>query len=182
MRLYPPIAAITRAAVRADVLGGVEIQPGTMIVIAPYVLHRHRKLWNAPEMFDPSRFLGSRKEQIERFAYLPFGFGPRMCIGHAFALQEAVLAVSTLVREFVLRPNPDGRVWPVLKITLRPEHGLPMYLARREQAAVPCAAEPGFAGSEGRCPETLPAVYAASVSPRFFSRASTLGSRPRNFV
>jgi cytochrome P450 len=145
MRLYPPIAAITRAAVQADELSGVEVRPGTMIVIAPYVLHRHRKLWSAPEIFDPSRFLGSRKAQIERFAYLPFGSGPRMCIGHAFALQEAVLAVSTLMREFVLRPKPGERVWPVLKITLRPENGLPMYLARRERAGLRWAAEPEFA-------------------------------------
>ena len=95
MRLYPPIAAISRAAVGPDELAGVPIKRGTMVVVAPYVLHRHRALWDDPNRFDPSRFLGKARDAIDRFAYLPFGVGPRICIGNSFALQEASIVVAT---------------------------------------------------------------------------------------
>ncbi len=131
IRLYPPIAAVTRAAINGDELAGATIKPGAMIVIAPYVLHRHRQLWHRPHVFDPRRFLGVEKESIDRFAYLPFGFGARMCIGYMFALQEATLLVSAVMRHFVLKMAPGHEVWPVLKITVRPKHGLPMRLELR---------------------------------------------------
>ena len=97
VRLYPPLAAISRAAIAADELLGCYIKPGSMLIIAPYVLHRHRLLWERPDEFDPSRFLGPARSRIDRFAYLPFGVGPRICIGSGFALQEATIVVATVM-------------------------------------------------------------------------------------
>ena len=135
IRLYPPLAAISRSAVAADELSGCRIKAGSMVVIAPYVLHRHRLLWERPDEFDPTRFLGRARADIDRFAYLPFGVGPRICIGSGFALQEATLVVATVMKHFRFEPVPGRRVWPVLRVTLRPEGGLPMVVRRRRNSA-----------------------------------------------
>ena len=131
MRLYPPIAAISRAATGPDELAGVAIKRGTMVVVAPYVLHRHRALWDDPDRFDPNRFLGKARDAIDRFAYLPFGVGPRICIGNSFALQEASIVVATVMRHFTLQLAPGHAVWPVHRVTVRPSGGLPMIVRRR---------------------------------------------------
>jgi cytochrome P450 len=128
IRLYPPIAAISRVAIDADELGGEMIRRGTMVVIAPYVLHRHRLLWNDPEVFDPSRFLPEARNKIDRFAYLPFGAGPRTCIGSTFALQEATLVLATITKHFRLQLALGHSVEPLLRVTLRPNGGLPMLI------------------------------------------------------
>ena len=125
-RLYPPITAISRAAVGPDELAGHSIKRGTMIVIAPYVLHRHRTLWPDPDRFDPTRFLDGARHRISRFAYLPFGAGPRVCIGATFALQEAAIVLATLVRRCRLELLPGHATWPVQRVSLRPRGGLPM--------------------------------------------------------
>ena len=130
-RLYPPIAAISRAAIGPDELAGEAIKPGTMIVIAPYVLHRHRTLWTMPNSFDPNRFLGDARNAIDRYSYLPFGVGPRICMGAAFAIQEASIFVAAIMRHFTLELVPGHVAWPVLKVTLRPKGGLPMIVHRR---------------------------------------------------
>ena len=130
-RLYPPLAAISRAALGPDQLGGQPIRRGTMVVIAPYVLHRHRALWTNPDAFDPSRFLNGARAKIDRYAYLPFGAGPRTCIGAAFALQEAVIVVAIIMHNFNLELAPGHSVWPVQKVTLRPKGGLPMIVKCR---------------------------------------------------
>jgi cytochrome P450 len=128
LRLYPPIAALSRTAEAADLLADVKVKPGSLIVIAPYVLHRHRRLWDRPDVFDPSRFLAAKKSEIDRFAYLPFGMGPRTCIGAAFALQEATIVLAVLMSKFELELSSDARVWPIQRVTLRPSE-LPMRLA-----------------------------------------------------
>jgi cytochrome P450 len=130
-RLYPPIAAISRAALGPDELAGEPIRRGTMVVIAPYVLHRHRALWNDPDCFDPGRFLPGARERIDRFAYLPFGVGPRTCIGATLAMQEASIVVATVMREFTLELAPGHEVWPMHRVTVRPDGGLPMIIRRR---------------------------------------------------
>jgi cytochrome P450 len=132
LRLYPPIAALSRMSEQADTLAGVEVRPRSLVVIAPYVLHRHERLWDRPDVFDPSRFLAEAKAKIARFAYLPFGAGPRTCIGSSFALQEATIVLATLVQRFDMQLLPDADVWPVQKITLRPAHGLPMRITPRQ--------------------------------------------------
>jgi cytochrome P450 len=81
--------------------------------------------------FDPSRFLGGEREKIDRFAYLPFGVGPRICIGATFAIQEASIMIATIMRNFALETVAGCTPWPVQKVTLRPKDGLPMIVRRR---------------------------------------------------
>jgi len=131
LRLYPPIIGITRTALQRTELAGRTIERGTMVIIAPYVLHRHRLLWRDPDLFDPSRFLPGPAKAVERYAYLPFGVGPRVCIGAAFALHEATLVLATLMRHFALDLAPGQTVWPVINFTLRPRDGLRMTVTRR---------------------------------------------------
>jgi cytochrome P450 len=109
-RLYPPITAISRAAIGRDELSGQAIKPGTMVVIAPYVLHRHRTLWDKPSRFDPNRFLGGRRQAAggRRSTALPIcrSAGPRVCIGATFAIQEASIVIATIMRHFTLQLSP----------------------------------------------------------------------------
>ncbi|HZP75965.1 MAG TPA: cytochrome P450 [Pseudolabrys sp.] len=133
LRLYPPLAAISRMAIGPDTLAGAPIDAGAMIVITPYVLHRHHRLWGEhPDVFDPGKFLPGAREQIDRFAYLPFGGGARGCIGSIFALQEATLAVAAFIRNFDFAVPANHDVWPVHRITLRPGGGLPMRVETRQ--------------------------------------------------
>ncbi len=126
VRLFPPIAALSRVARGPDEVGGHAVKRGSLIVIAPYVLHRHRLLWNDPDVFDPTRFLGDSRHGINRFAYMPFGAGARICIGSAFALQEATIALAMLVSRFSFLLEPGAQIWPSLRVTLRPQSGVSM--------------------------------------------------------
>lgn len=130
MRLYPPAPFAGREAIAADELGGWPVKPGTQILIAAYVLHRHRRLWDEPDLFDPERFAPGKREQIHRFAYIPFAAGPRICIGMAFALQEAMLLLASILQRYRLTLRPGSMVEPHATITLRPRGGLPMTLER----------------------------------------------------
>ena len=106
MRLYPPAALIVREA-RQDVeLGQEHIRAGTTIYIPVYALHRHEKLRHEPDRFDPARFEPEAVKARERFAYLPFGAGPRICIGQSFAQMEATVVLATLLSSFRLRLRP----------------------------------------------------------------------------
>jgi len=131
LRLYPPLAAISRVAIGADELAGTPVRRGTMVVIAPYVLHRHRLRWQAADYFDPARFAPDARRAIDRYAYLPFGAGPRGCIGSIFAVQEAMLALAAITRSLTLDLAAGHEVWPVHRITLRPRNGLPMIVRAR---------------------------------------------------
>jgi cytochrome P450 len=141
MRLYPPAPFVSREAVAADVVGGVSIRPRTSVLISTWILHRHRSLWQRPDEFDPTRFLAAQRDAIPRFAYLPFGAGPRICIGMSFAMQEAMIVLTAIVRRFHLELDFDHKVEPLARITLRPKGGLKMRLYRR-QADQACAASP----------------------------------------
>jgi cytochrome P450 len=136
-RLYPPIAAISRVALDFDDLHGEPVRPGSLLVISPYVLHRHRLLWDRPNAFDPQRFLGGARTAIDRFANLPFGVGPRKCIGSAFALQEATLVLAAIAKHFNFQLRPGHVVWPALQVALRPANGLPMIIRRRSPNRLP---------------------------------------------
>jgi cytochrome P450 len=131
MRLYPPVASISRVALDHDELAGRNIRTGAMVMVSQWVLHRHRMLWAEPDAFDPRRFLPIARDEIDRYAYLPFGAGPRICIGAAFALQEAAIVLAHIMRSFVLEVRKGYLVKPAQHITLRPEGGLPMVLRRR---------------------------------------------------
>ncbi|HZH51361.1 MAG TPA: cytochrome P450 [Microvirga sp.] len=131
IRLYPPAPYMSRAAIADDRVGELHIPAGSIVAIAPYVLHRHRRLWDEPDAFRPERFLPEERGRIDRFAYLPFGAGPRVCIGASFSLQEAVVVLATLVRAFRCDLVEGHEVMPLQRITLRPQDGLPMRLRRR---------------------------------------------------
>lgn len=131
LRLYPPAASLSREAIGPDLLAGHRIRPGARVVISPWLLHRHKRLWTDPDLFDPGRFLPGRRETIDRFAYLPFGAGPRICIGAGFALQEATIILSEVLRRFRLEAVPGHVVEPIQRVTLRPRGGMPMVLRPR---------------------------------------------------
>jgi len=122
LRLYPPAGMLSRTAQKHDTLGGREVRPGDTVMIPIYALGRHEQLWDDPDAFKPERF--ADRKSIDRYAYLPFGDGPRICIGASFALQEAVIILATLLSRFkftaVAGKNPE----PVMILTLRPEGGV----------------------------------------------------------
>jgi cytochrome P450 len=121
LRLYPPAFAITRAAVGTDRIGSVEIPAGSLLMVAPFVLHRHARLWRNPDAFEPSRFLGDAAP-AHRFAYLPFGVGPRVCVGAQFALTEAALVLAMLIKQFRITRASSEPVLPVAVIVTGPDH------------------------------------------------------------
>jgi len=131
MRLYPPVPFLSREALARDRIADVEVTPGTRIIIAPWVLHRHRKLWAEPDLFRPERFAPEKRGKISRFAYLPFGAGARICVGMGFAMQEALLALTMIARRFRVTLAEDAQVFPFARMTLRPLNGLPMRIAAR---------------------------------------------------
>ncbi len=129
MRLYPPAAVMSRRAAAPTRIGDVELRPGDEVVIATYVMHRSRALWDRPDAFDPSRFAPDAPP-IDRYAYLPFGGGPRICIGMAFALIEASAILAELLRRVRFTPGPRRALEPVLRVTLRPKGGMPLGVER----------------------------------------------------
>ncbi len=139
MRLYPPVALLSREAIADDAILGARVPAGTIVLISPYVLHRHRDLWENPDAYDPSRFLDGRRERIDRFAYIPFGAGPRVCIGMAFATQEAIIILANLLIAFRFDMVEGAPVMPRQRVTLRPQGGLRMYARRRELAQISTA-------------------------------------------
>lgn len=126
LRLYPAVSVITRQSYQADEIGGYEIPADSILFVAPYATHRHPDFWPSPERFDPDRFLPEAAAERPRFAYFPFGGGPRLCIGNEFALMEATIALAMILQRYRLRPLPGHRVESEVRITLRPKHGLPM--------------------------------------------------------
>jgi cytochrome P450 len=139
MRLYPPAWAISRNAIGEDEIGGYRVRPRTNIIICSFVTHRHPSFWEEPERFDPERFSPERSQQRPDFAYLPFGGGPRICIGNAFAMTEAQLVVATMAQRCRLRLMPEHPVDLHPLITLRPRHGIRMTLHPADDAAAAVA-------------------------------------------
>jgi len=131
MRLYPPAHTMSREALAEDEIEGHRVAKGSVVSIVPWVIHRHRTLWDRPDVFDPERFAPERAAERPRFAYIPFGGGPRICIGAGFAMTEALIILAILGQRYRLRLAPGAVVEPVGLITLRPRHGLPMRLERR---------------------------------------------------
>ena len=126
MRLYPPIWIIERRVITDDIIGGYTLPAGSAVVICPYALHRHPAFWTEPEKFDPSRFQNGTPE-----AYIPFGAGPRFCIGNEFAMLEAQLITVMVLQAFRLRLVPGHPIEPQPDITLRSKHGMQMTLHPR---------------------------------------------------
>nr|WP_309085975.1 cytochrome P450 [Chelativorans sp.] len=131
MRLYPPAPSINREAIQNDFYADLEIPKGAQVLVMPWTVHRHRKLWDDPEAYIPSRFHPENRDRIGRFQYLPFGAGPRVCIGATFAMQEAVIALAVLMSRYRFDLLPETNPWPVQKLTTQPQGGLPMRVTRR---------------------------------------------------
>jgi cytochrome P450 len=123
LRLYPPVWQITRRALGPDQIAGYDVTPDALIAISPYLLHRHPGYWTEPDAFRPERFAPGTAD-LPSHLYLPFGGGPRICIGQHFALVEATLVLATLLREVRLEVVPGFTVEPEALVTLRPRHGL----------------------------------------------------------
>ena len=131
MRLYPPVPRFDRQALAADRLGDSEIEAGDIVSIWPWLIHRHRALWDDADAFDPERFRAEARAQRHRFQYLPFGGGPRLCVGARFATAEALTVLAHWLRDWTFAPMPGREVRPSGMVTLRPAGGLPLLLARR---------------------------------------------------
>ncbi len=131
MRLYPPAPGIGREAKTAFELGGRPIKAGTRIHIPVFALHRNVRLWERPNAFDPDRFAAEPVKARSRYAYLPFGGGPRICIGAGFAMLEAAAILATLVRALRFAPVAGHKPKPVARVTLRPAGGMPLLVTDR---------------------------------------------------
>jgi cytochrome P450 len=131
MRLYPPAHTTGRQPIKPDEILGHRIPAGAEVLIMPWLIHRKPQLWEDPERFDPERFAPERAAERPRFAYIPFGAGPRICIGAAFAMTEAILILATIAQRYRLRLKPGHPVEPQGLITLRPRYGMQMFLERR---------------------------------------------------
>ncbi|MFC3067719.1 cytochrome P450 [Phenylobacterium soli] len=142
LRLLPPTPGISaRVARREDDLGGVKVRAGAYVVVAPWVLQRHRRTWPEAERFDPDRWLPERSEGRPRLAAMPFGAGPRVCIGQRLAETEIQLIMATLAQHYELDLASDAPVKLRHNVTIRPVGGLPMKVRRRERAPAAVAAE-----------------------------------------
>jgi unspecific monooxygenase len=130
MRLYPPAFLIARAAAGADVIAGMPVRKNDVIVIAPWLLHRHEKLWRDPNAFVPERFMPPATPP-DRFAYLPFGVGARVCIGAHFALVEATLALSRIIAAFRVTLLDKEPVMPIGVVTTQPDRSPMFHIAPR---------------------------------------------------
>jgi cytochrome P450 len=126
MRLYPPVPVMSRQAMADTTIGPLAVKAGTSMVIPIYALHRHRARWTDPEMFDPSRFAPERDAKISRYQYMPFGAGPRICIGMAFAMLEATTMLATMLQSARFACVPDHEPTPMARVTLVPKGGMPL--------------------------------------------------------
>jgi cytochrome P450 len=131
MRLYPPAHTLGRQPIAADEVLGHRIPAGSTVLVVPWMLHRKPSLWERPDRFEPERFSAERAAARPRFTYLPFGAGPRICIGAAFAMEEGILILATIAQHYRLRLKPGHPVEPQGLITLRPRYGMQMILERR---------------------------------------------------
>ena len=134
MRLYPPAPFIGREAQSEDRVAGRTVSPGTQVIIAPWVVHRHRRLWANPDSFRPQRFLGPAAQAIPRGAYIPFGLGPRTCIGEGFAVQEIMTVLALILPSFTFRMSEPDAVVPQARVTLRAAGGMRMIVRARSDS------------------------------------------------
>ena len=134
MRLYPPAWVIGRESLTPFEIRGYRFEAGTTIFISPWVLHRDARHFVEPEAFRPDRWMGGLARALPRYAYMPFGGGPRICIGHRFAMMEAVLILATMAQRFSMEWQSDRPVTPFPSITLRPKGGVWVRLEERQTA------------------------------------------------
>ncbi len=131
MRLYPPAWVVTRMASEQVEVGGYVVPAGSNIIISPWVTHRDERFFPQPDVFDPDRWTTERERLLPKFAYFPFGGGPRVCIGNNFALMEAAMLLAAVAQRFHISLAPGETVEPLSSITLRPKNGVHVRLRRR---------------------------------------------------
>ena len=132
LRLYPPVPFLPRTAAKTCPMRGKTVQKGAMVTVSPWLMQRHRRLWEQPDVFDPARFADPSTAEARRTAYLPFSKGPRVCLGASFALQEAVLVLALLVQRYRIEPVPGFVPEPAARVTLRSKNGVKVRLVRRD--------------------------------------------------
>jgi cytochrome P450 len=135
LRLFPTAPVIVRDIIEDIAFDGVSIPAGTIGIIPIYAIHRHRSYWEDPDRFDPNRFSPENRSKITRFQFMPFGAGPRICIGAAFAMIEATIMLATFVRAARFEVSPDFAPQPSAKMFLLSKNGMPMRVTLRESAA-----------------------------------------------
>ena len=148
MRLYPPAWGVARTVNKEFELGGYRIPRGANVVMSTWVMHRDPRYFPEPDKFDPDRWLPDRAQKLPKFAYFPFGGGPRQCIGAAFAMMEATLLLATIAQRFQFRAEPGHVVTPSPSFTLRPKQGVRMRLEKRTPQEVVTAGPPLSAPAE----------------------------------
>jgi cytochrome P450 len=131
MRLCPPVPLIPREVLNDTVIRGYQIPKGTPVIFASYIAHRNPTYFEEPETFQPERWTAAFEKQLPRYAYFPFGGGPRVCIGNSFAMMETQLILATVAQRYRLRPQPNQTVQPASFISLRPANGVWMTLEQR---------------------------------------------------
>jgi len=131
LRLYPPITFIPRVALKDTEILGKRVKRGAMVMIAPWTVQRHRKYWDQPEAFDPDRWLPERAGELTKDAYIPFGIGPRVCVGAAFATMEAALILARLLRRYDFEVDGADAVRPAARLTTRPSEPISVVPRRR---------------------------------------------------
>ncbi|MBB2174310.1 cytochrome P450 [Gluconacetobacter johannae] len=148
LRLYPPVPLLAREATHDDTIRSRKVKAGALVIVVPWLLHRHRLYWRKPDHFMPERFLPGSPDAPDKYTYVPFSIGPRICAGLSFGLTEAIICLATLARTARLRLAPGAVVEPVCRLTLRPGDSLPMTVWARTprpgaQVAPPAAPAQG---------------------------------------
>ena len=136
MRLHPPAWIMPRIVTDSFELSKFTAQVNDLLIVSPYLNHRDVNLWDDPETFDPQRFTPEAEKDRHKFAYFPFGGGPRVCIGNHFAMMEAKLLLATFLQHYTANLATDANVIAEPAITLRPKHGIPMTLHQRQPEMV----------------------------------------------
>ena len=131
MRLYPPAWGMARMALEDTEVGGYRLRKGSGVTVAQWVVHRDPRWYDSPDEFRPERWEGDLAKRLPRFAYFPFGGGPRQCIGNSFAMMETILVLATIAQLFRFRIVPEHPVVPIASITLRPRYGIKVLLQKR---------------------------------------------------
>jgi cytochrome P450 len=131
MRLYPPVWILVRAVAHDDVAGGYDLPARSIVVVSPIATHHNPRLWADPEGFDPDRFLPEAESKRSRYAYFPFGGGPRTCLGYSFAMMEAVTTLAMVSQRYALDLVPGQHIVPFQGFTLSPREGMQMHLTER---------------------------------------------------
>ena len=146
MRLYPPAWSLARTVVKDFDIAGYRIPAGANVVMSTWVMHHHPRYFPDPYKFDPDRWLSEQSQRLPRFAYFPFGGGPRQCIGNSFAMMEATLLLAAIAQKFLFRAVEGHPVVPIPSFTLRPKHGIRMTIQKRSKTQGPSTLhDPRFA-------------------------------------